>query len=160
MTDLIVVDISWSERIKVTYSADKQAYELPCGEALIGQGLYCIYGRHPIYGPDVLLYIGETKESEKSNRSYKERFAEHLKGRLWYHANLSVSLGTINAETHLGHKAIRHIESILIAAHKPALNRRNIDFAMPGAERYLLRNWDFLGALQHECSGQYWRQDC
>ena len=160
MTELTVVDVSWSERFKLSYSSEKEVYEIPDGKQLSEQGLYCIYGRHPVYGADVLLYIGETKESEHSGRSFRERLAEHLRGRFWYHANLSVSLGTASSAHPLSHTAIRHIESILIAAHKPALNRVHIDRAMEGAKRYLVRNWDFLGALQHECSGYYWRQDC
>ena len=160
MTELTIVDISWSERFKLSYSTEEQIYEIPDGKLLSGQGLYCIYGRHPVYGPDVLLYIGETKQSESRKRSFSERLSEHLKGRFWYHANLSVSLGTADCEQPLSHTAIRQIESILIAAHKPALNRRHIDCAMAGAERYLVRNWGFLNVLQHECSGYYWRQDC
>jgi len=104
----------------------------------------------------VLLYIGETKEAE-SRRSFRKRIVEHLKGRFWYHANLSVSLGTPDATLKLQPQEICLIESILIAAHKPALNRQHIDRALDGAQRFLIRNWDFMEALQHECSGQYWR---
>ncbi|MCQ2031199.1 hypothetical protein [Stutzerimonas zhaodongensis] len=157
MTELTVVDICWTERTKLQYDTEKQEYMLPSAPSVLGNGFYCIYGRHPVYGPDVLLYIGETKEAE-SRRSFRDRLGEHVKGRFWYHANLSVSLGTPDANLKLQPQDIRLIESILIAAHKPALNRANIDCAMAGAERFLIRNWDFPEALQHECSGHYWRQ--
>lgn len=155
MTELTIVNIYWAERIKIQYDAENQEYKLP--DCMDGNGFYCIYGRHPVYGPDVLLYIGETKETD-NGRSFRDRLGEHLKGRFWYHANLSISLGSPEANLELQPQDIRQIESILIAAHKPALNRKNIDSAIPGAERFLIRNWDFPDALQHECSGEYWRQ--
>lgn len=156
MAKLQVVDITWSERIKIRYTPETQLYTLNDSQGLDEAGIYCIYGRHPVYGPDVLLYIGETKESENGKRAFRNRLSEHLQGRFWYHANLSVSLGTFSYD--LTHQEVRLVESILIAAHKPALNRCHIDCAMEGAERYLVRNWEFPGALQHECSGYYWRQ--
>lgn len=156
MTDLTVVDIYWTERTKLRYDAEREEYIPPNTKDADGNGFYCIYGRHPVYGPDVLLYIGETKEAE-SRRSFRKRIVEHLKGRFWYHANLSVSLGTPDATLKLQPQEICLIESILIAAHKPALNRQHIDRALDGAQRFLIRNWDFMEALQHECSGQYWR---
>jgi len=157
MTEFTIVDISWSERIKVQYNPNEQVYGLPATDGLEGYGFYCLYGRHPVYGPDVLLYIGETKMSE-NGRSFRVRLGEHLKGRFWYHANLSVSLGTLEEGKALSSQDVRAIESVLIAAHKPALNRIHIDCAIAGAEHFLVRNWDFPGALQHECSGSYWRQ--
>lgn len=53
---------------------------------------------------------------------------------------------------------VRFVETILVAAHKPALNRVHIDCAMEGSERFLVRNWDFPDARQHECWGYCWRQ--
>lgn len=53
---------------------------------------------------------------------------------------------------------VRFVETILVAAHKPALNSVHIDCAMEGSERFLVRNWDFPDARQHECWGYYWRQ--
>ena len=157
MTELTIVDIYWTERAKIHYDPNQLTYGLPDTNSMSGNGFYCIYGRHPVYGPDVLLYIGETKETE-SGRSFRDRLGEHLRGRFWYHANLSVALGTPGGNQKLQPQEIRLLESILIAAHKPALNRVHLDCAMDGAERFLIRNWDFPDALQHECSGHYWRQ--
>ena len=157
MTDLTIVDIYWNERIKLQYDFPKQVYIAPSNNDMTGNGFYCIYGRHPVYGPDVLLYIGETKETERG-RSFQDRLGEHLKGRFWYHSNLSIALGRLDTEQKLMPQEIRFVESILIAAHKPALNRVHIDYAKEGSEHFLIRNWEFPDALQHECSGYYWRQ--
>ncbi|MDD1980447.1 hypothetical protein [Pseudomonas asiatica] len=157
MTELTIVDIYWTERTKFQYDAERQVYIPPSTSGMDGKGFYCIYGRHPVYGPDVLLYIGETKETE-SGRSFRDRLGEHLKGRFWYHANLSVALGSPDSNQKLLPQEVRLVESILVAAHKPALNRVHIDCAMEGSEHFLVRNWDFPDALQHECSGYYWRQ--
>ena len=158
MMELEVIDVSWSQRNAVIYNDKDDCYELNSSKdkRLSEFGFYCIYGAHPVYGPDVLLYIGETKASKKSKRSFAVRFDEHFKGRFWYHQNLSYSTGI--ADKKLTNDKIQIIESILIAAHKPALNRDHIDCAKEGSERYLVRNWDFPGGLQFECSGGYWRQ--
>jgi len=111
MTELTIVDIYWTERTKLQYDAQKQTYIPPGNGDMDGNGFYCVYGRHPVYGPDVLLYIGETKETE-SGRSFRDRLGEHLKGRFWYHANLSVALGTprLQPETHATRNPFRRVD--------------------------------------------------
>lgn len=158
MQALEIVDISWSQKHPVHYNEEEGRYEIDSANdaRLKDSGFYCIYGSHPVYGPDVLLYIGETKISEKGQRFFFTRFEEHLKGRFWYHQNLSYSTGVSNQP--LSNSQTLILESILIAAHKPALNRDHIDCAKEGSEMYLIRNWDFPGVLQFECSGGYWRQ--
>lgn len=154
-----IVDISWTQRKNVLHNSDSGQYEIPDKENsdLNRCGFYCIYGRHPVYGPDVLLYIGETKEGENKTRSFKDRLAEHFGRRFWYHQNLSFSLGICQQK--LLDAEVQLVESILIAAHKPALNKHHLDCAKRGSEKFLVRNWDFSGALQHGCTGSYWRQE-
>ncbi|MAP34697.1 MAG: hypothetical protein CME75_02670 [Halomonas sp.] len=158
MPTLEVIDISWSQRRPVQYDEKEERYKLDSenDRRLEDSGFYCIYGSHPVYGSDVLLYIGETKLSQGGQRNFSVRFDEHFKGRFWYHQNLSYSTGV--ADQPLSNSQTLILESILIAAHKPALNRDHIDRAKEGSERYLIRNWDFPGVLQFECSGGYWRQ--
>lgn len=158
MSDLEVVDISWAQRRPVPYNEETGRYEIDSenDSRLRDSGFYCIYGSHPVYGSDVLLYIGETKISGNGQRCFSIRFEEHFKGRFWYHQNLSYSTGV--TDQLLSNSQTLILESILIAAHKPALNREHIDCAKEGSEEYLIRNWDFPGALQFECSGGYWRQ--
>lgn len=63
MTELTIVDIYWTERTKIHYDPNQLTYGIPDTNGMNGNGFYCIYGRHPVYGPDVLLYIGETKKT-------------------------------------------------------------------------------------------------
>ena len=154
-----LVDLYWHDSLMVTFDEELQTYNIldaRFDDLKSRSGFYCIYGLHKSYGQDVLLYIGETKETDTTNRSFETRLREHLSTRFWYHTNLSVSLGI--CEVALEHKAVKLIESILIAAHKPALNRNCIDCALEGSQSYLVRNWGFLRSLQNESSGDYWRQ--
>ncbi|TXK61008.1 GIY-YIG nuclease family protein [Alkalisalibacterium limincola] len=112
---------------------------------------------HPVYGPDVLLYIGETKKNETGARTIERRLKEHLAGRFWSHTELSFSIGV--PEKELNHEEVKAVESILIAAHKPALNRASIDAANPGARELLIQNYGFSRSLFPECSGSYWCEE-
>ena len=76
------------------------------------------------------------------------RLEENLAGRFYHHLNLSVYFGRIEGASI---ETIRVVESILISTHMPALNRRHLDGAVSGAERYLVRNWGFLGSLESAC---------
>lgn len=78
--------------------------------------LYQIYGDHHIYGRNVLLYIGISK-------NVNARFSSHLKGVFQFVNNKSVSIGRI-VNTRLEELEIP--ESILIANHKPAFNKEYI----------------------------------
>ncbi len=95
------------------------------------QGLYQIYGSHPLYGNGVLVYIGRTKD--------KNGFQSRLKGR-WViedgsdSENVQVYLGTVlndgkkysDEETS---NIIDKSEVLLINAMKPAYNSSNIQSA-------------------------------
>ena len=95
------------------------------------QGLYQIYGSHPLYGNGILVYIGKTKD--------KNGFQSRLKGR-WViengsdAENVQVYLGTVlndgkkysDEETN---NIIDKSEVLLINAIKPAYNSSNIQSA-------------------------------
>lgn len=156
MARLKVIDIVWDGPFKILHDEKTWDYVIPPlpGEIGAKSGFYCIFGRHPVYGPDVLLYIGETKPNAKGTRSFSSRIREHLKGRFYEHTNLSVFLGT--PQTVLTPEKIKAAESILIAAHKPALNRRHIDGSTKESRGCVLRNYGFISSLFPECSGDYW----
>lgn len=151
---LTLVEINWHPTVTVNIDEDWE-YSTPdipkeCQE----RGLfYCIYGRHPVYGKDALLYIGETKPTN-SGRSIRDRLAEHFKARFWNHIDLSISIGV--PEDDLNESTVVAVESLLIAAHMPALNRKHIDKAIPAARGILVQNWGFRGDLLSECSGVFW----
>ena len=151
-----IVEIEWHPRIQVETDQETWDYSLSNipKACLSRSSFYCIYGYHPVYGPDVLLYIGETKKTDGSSRDVSKRVREHLSGRFWAHTYLSISIGVPNKD--LDREAVEAIESILIAAHMPALNRKHIDCALPTAKKYLVRNYGFVRSLVTECSGGYW----
>jgi len=100
---------------------------------------------------------GETKRSEKSARVFKTRLREHFKGRFWNQTGLQVYLGT--TERALSASEVELVESILIAAHAPALNRRHLDAARKESRGFHIMNYGFIGSLITECSGDYWAPD-
>ena len=148
-----IIDIEWEGSFKIKYDRNKDKYNLDNvpSELLDECGFYQIYGRHPVYGKDVLLYIGETKESKTSNRSFRVRLNEHLKGNFFQHTNISVHLGpcSLPAET------VEIVESILIYSHVPALNVQHTGSMKLGSEKYLVRNWGFTGNLNNACTGNW-----
>lgn len=155
-----VIDISWSERRKLAYSDKSESYELSSValDACISTGFYAIYGRHPTYGPETLLYIGQSNGVNEEGRTILCRLKEHTgNGRkFWYFQDLSVSIGMLYEN--LCKDDIEAVESILIASSKPAMNIQQIYAAKESAKDILVRNWDFYGDMTPECSGEYWNQ--
>ena len=150
---LQLLDIDWEGPFSVPYDREYERYETSnIPQDLIERyGFYQIYGRHPLYGANVLLYIGETKANSKGTRSYSNRFREHLDGRLYNRTDLSFHIGPCE----LDDETIRVGESILIATHTPALNRKHIDGALNSSPSVFIRNWGFLGALNPICSNEW-----
>lgn len=110
--------------------------------------LYQIYGSHHIYGPNVLLYIGKTE------RNFAKRLDEHLKSFFLYANNLSFSIGTlVNYEDQLDIP-----ESILIANHKPALNKTNIHTVQHTEDKrkIIIINNGNHGMLKNSCTNFWW----
>jgi len=147
---LEVIELEWSGPFSINWDKNEKFYTLSDIPAQLQNtaGIYQVYGRHPVYGANVLLYIGKTEQS------FGDRLMEHFKNRFWFHSDLSVRLTTNSIDS----VNIENVESILIAAHKPALNRDHIDTAKDSAKGILVRNLEFFGSLQSECSGDYWTQ--
>ncbi|KID56986.1 hypothetical protein JF50_14045 [Pseudoalteromonas luteoviolacea] len=151
--------VYWSEPYAIKYCLKENVYNL-CKDTPkeISQsfGVYQIYGDHPIYGLNVLLYIGMTQLSNK--RNFEKRIQEHLDGRFWQHHGLSVRFGEIYHKQDLvtDVQQIKDVESLLIASNMPALNRHNIDKASNSCTNLLVRNDGFRGSIVPECSGEFW----
>lgn len=93
---------------------------------LSSYGLYQIYGQHPLYGSDQLLYIGKT-EGEFSGR-----LGGHAKDWLWEPDELRVYIGRLGAEeadhqveSKKKRERIKAAESLLIYSLWPAGNDRD-----------------------------------
>ena len=154
-----IVDLTWEGPFPVDYDRDTDSYSWT--NALSGLddlakcgGLYQIYGRHPVYGQNVLLYIGCVSPAA-SNRTLVQRLNEHVRTRFLYTTNLAAHMAAVKSEGLKDGVTIEVIESILIYAHQPALNRQNIDDARWHEKSILVRNWSFVGALEACCTNDW-----
>ena len=159
---MIEIDIEWEGPFPVLYDRNKQTYHLSGDmpeDLRNSHGVYQIYGDHPVYGRDSLLYIGETSPSS-TRRNFEIRIKEHLgeRGRFWSFCGLSVRFGVIWRKKKRVNdtETIRAAESLLIAANMPALNRQHLDASSERTTDMIVRNWDFKGSIVGECSGRYW----
>lgn len=148
------LDARWEGPFALGYSRDEGVYEVPelSGDLPQKANLYCIYGRHPIYGPNALLYLGQAK-----NGSVIARLKDHLRGPFGYYCELSFHLGVLTC----GEQVIREPQtisaagSLLIASNKPALNKEHLHVPADSAGEIHLINRGSAGALVRECSGRY-----
>lgn len=114
-------------------------------------GLYQIYGSHPIYGDNVLIYIGKTEKE----------FMKRLKGRsvIEYNQdtyNIQIYLGKIYYDDTFKHvnisDDISRAESLLIHYHAPARNSSNINLFKFADEDYRVINLGSFRSLSKEIS--------
>ena len=93
-------------------------------------GIYQIYGAHPIYGHDVLLYIGKASQQTFSTRIGQEKH-------WWYNqdaGNVKIYLGRlfgITPSDEVWTDQISKAEKLLIHSHRPAHNSSNINSIQP-----------------------------
>ncbi|MBA1420974.1 MAG: hypothetical protein FAF03_09030 [Epsilonproteobacteria bacterium] len=140
-------------------SIDKSKYDNTAEKI----GLYQVYGSHPLYGNDVLLYIGRTKG--------KSGFKSRLKNR-WVIEygndanNVKIYLGTIYSDrmTIIPQEENRQIdlaEVLLINALKPAYNSSNIQSVGTQyiEKKYLVKNMNNYRNLYPILSSEYFLED-
>ncbi|MEA2018871.1 MAG: hypothetical protein U9N59_10525 [Campylobacterota bacterium] len=125
-------------------------------------GVYQVYGCHPIYGNDVLLYIG---------KAAKQTFALRLSQEGWnlnedFH-NIKFYVGRLFDEYQpksisQWYDMIDKAESMLIYAHKPARNSSNILNISKSQQKIEIfknirvLNYDNYRSLMPEISGELW----
>ncbi len=119
-------------------------------------GVYQIYGFHPVYGSNVLLYIGKADE-----QNFDLRFKQH--GNSWMESPMEageykIYLGKLAGEFTPGDddwsKEIEIAEELLIVAHPPAYNSKNIQkINEKRVNNYMVFNWGKRGSLLAEVSG-------
>ena len=116
-------------------------------------GIYQIYGSHPVYGKNTLLYIGRAK-----NQTFGARLKQHEK--FWYNQDsdeVIVYTGRIGSnEPELAIKKwddmIDLAEKLLIFTHQPACNSSNINTANAIPIETHVMNWGNRGLLMPEAS--------
>ncbi len=124
-------------------------------------GLYQIYGTHPLYGNDVLLYIGRTKNKFK-NRLRNRWVIENGNDS----ENVKIYLGTIYSPRETitdddEKKKIEKAEVLLINALKPAYNSSNVQSVgkLYMENRYLVKNMNNYRNLYPILSSEYFLED-
>ena len=151
MINVKVINITW-EKIEFEQS------QINMYSNEIDFGIYQIYGQHPAYGRDSLLYIGKA-----------EMFASRLKERFEFLESCaiptSIRLGRLTNskledELNIGaeekDRLIAIAEKILIKSHAPAFNKQDNSglFSATGidGQHYIIRNWEDYGCLLPEIS--------
>lgn len=137
-----IINISWEGPFSIEEilegTIDNQKFDVKSSDI----GLYQIYGSHPLYGSDVLVYIGRTQN--------RNGFKSRLKNR-WVidngndSNNVKIYLGTIfsdfkqytNEEINT---CIKKAEILMINALKPAFNSSNIQSAKDFDGDYIVYN--------------------
>lgn len=120
-------------------------------------GLYQIYGSNPIYGNNVLIYIGKTVGEEENSKFYKRL----NKGRGVILSNedsdnIQIYLGKIYYDDSRKHDTlsedISKAESLLIHYHKPSNNSSNINSLKYYDKDYRVINTGNYRSLNKEIS--------
>jgi hypothetical protein len=117
-------------------------------------GIYQIYGNHPVYGDDTLLYIGKAAEQTFTRRmkGHYDFDASQVVGQLTrIHLGYFCEIDDMNPQ--IWEDAISDVEPILIKAHIPALNGQGVKgFLESPGQNILVYNWGDKGRLFPEVS--------
>jgi hypothetical protein len=146
-----IIHIDWDG----PYSLEGELNKINNNE--IDYGIYQIYGTHPIYGSDKLIYIGKADFQTFGVRIRQERW-------LWNSDPKTVKIyigrlaGTPEISLEDWSAEINKAERLLIYSHAPAYNSSNI--LTLGHEEGLLDvhilNWGRYRDLLPEVSGARW----
>jgi hypothetical protein len=122
----------------------------------VDYGLYQIYGRHPLYGNAVLLYIGKADKQTLGKRILQENWHDTNDSQ-----NLTIYIGrcagdkTPDEET--WSNEIDLAERLLIHVHKPAYNSKSLyKIPMENLNSIHILNWGDHCSLYPEISGLRW----
>jgi len=127
------------------------------------RGLYKVYGHHPVYGSNVLVYIGQT-----CGQTFAARNAQHSWGggsqedRRHVEVYVGRLKGAMTPSRDEWDRQIELAERLLIHAHAPAYNSTNIDSVSesdPEVCNARVLNWGGHRDLHPEVSGLRWTKD-
>ena len=120
-------------------------------------GIYQVHGRHPIYGPDTLLYLGKAERRSFGVRLKEEGWAA------WQEDNGTVAFylgrlsGSETPDAAVWNEHISRAERLLIYAHRPAHNSAGLNTNNdPSVGSLHILNWGNRGGLLPEVSGSRW----
>jgi len=122
----------------------------------IDYGIYQIYGSHPVYGSDVLLYIGKAQDQTFGQRLLQESWS------LWNRDSARIQIyigrlsGSATPESADWSAQISLVEKLLIYAHGPAANTSNLNSIPNECTPLHILNWGQFRDLMAEVSGARW----
>ncbi|MBI5450582.1 MAG: hypothetical protein HY940_04420 [Gammaproteobacteria bacterium] len=120
-------------------------------------GIYQVYGKHQVYGDDVLLYIGAARG---------QAFFQSIKAEGWNYERSTgkgtfFCLGRLRVDeaaspSHID-REILLAEKLLVFAHMPVYNSCRIMMVPDKRLRYLhVQNWGQYASMMPEVSGARW----
>jgi hypothetical protein len=128
-------------------------------------GLYQVYGTHPVYGEDKLLYIGKAQL-----QTFGVRLSQHWDFDVNYFPQFSrIHLGRFILRDSITYEtwgdAIDKIEKTLILANCPAFNAESIKGLLDSkvVGNFIVLNWGDYGSILSETSSlkysnKYWEK--
>jgi hypothetical protein len=120
-------------------------------------GIYQIYGWHPVYGSDVLLYIGKADHQHFGVRLGQETWWPLMPDAQRTSVYLGRFAGVITPADKKWGSMITKAERLLIFAHAPAHNaRKSIQSIDPDLHDVHIYNWGLHRDLLPELSGSRW----
>lgn len=146
----LLIHVEWEGPLTLKAAHDVQGRAAYC--------LYAIYGCHPVYGSDALLYVG---------KAAWQTFGRRLQQEWWWPFNsdgdeIKVHLGRLTGEQPAPDddrwaELIDMAEKLLIYAHSPAMNSSNINNIPKERLTHVhVLNWGKHRTLLPEVSGHRW----
>jgi hypothetical protein len=122
-------------------------------------GIYQVCGSHPVYGSNVLLYIG---------KAVQQTFATRIAQENWHYnkdsGNVQIYVGRLGGNKKIPmekwEQQIHFAEKLLIYSHAPACNSQNIG-TVPFSDlaNIHILNWGNYRDLLPEVSSKRWASD-
>jgi len=148
-TKIRLIQIDWDGPYKIS-----ELHSIKNEE--IDYGIYQIYGNHPVYGNDVLLYIGKAAYQTLGKRISQENWLDTNDSN-----NTKIYVGRFHGfrnPTEIEWELeIDLAERLLIYVHKPAYNARSISSLKDSEFQDIhILNWGNYRSLFPEVSGIRW----
>lgn len=133
---------------------------LTCSNEDVDYGIYQVYGQHPVYGKNNLIYIGKACQQTFATRIRQHDWdlTEYNEGEL--HFYLGRFHGSQTPSMTRWNKEIDLVEKLLIISHSPALNNSGVSQLSIKTNKSLrnihVLNWGNRASLLPEVSGDRW----